>query len=155
MQKKGSKNGRPSTQTLFIDYNPEGKYSLEVWHKVFIEEADITEYRAAMVLTGSWEDWCVIKRCWPHFRKVILAGWLEELEVKLRSDAIKQMVGQSKEKNGTNAAKWIAEGKYRQRGPGKPSNAEVEREARIAAGVESEVDADIARMENLMEQLNG
>ena len=138
--------GRPFSQQLFKEYNSEGQYSLAEWHDRFVEIADPTEYKPAIELAGSWEFWCQLKRNWPYFRNEILVMWLEEVDIKLRSNAILAMVEQSQDEKGTQAAKWLAEGRYTKRGPGKPSKAEVEREAKIAAGVKDATQEEIARV---------
>ena len=155
--KKEIKNlgGKPICSGMFKQNNPNGKYDLDHWHKVFVETADLAEYTAAIKLAGSWEEWNRIKSGWPLFRRTILPGWLEEVEVKLRSEAIQALIAQSKGEKGTVAAKWLAEGRYAVRGPGKPTKAEVQREARIAANVTDEVADDYSRVSDLLpERLN-
>src|SRR3990167_5923662 len=138
--------GRPFSQQLFKEYNAEGQYSIAEWHDKFLEIADPTEYKAAIVLAESWEVWSNLKRNWPHFRNVILPLWLEEVDVKLRSEAILNLISQSQDEKGTQAAKWLAEGRYKKRAPGKPSKAEIEREAKIAARVTDTVQDEVARV---------
>ncbi len=138
--------GKPPSANLFKENNPEGKHSLADWREKFIEISDPTEYKAALILAGSWAGWCTIKKHWPYFRDVILQDWLAEVEIKLRSDAIKEIIDQSKDEKGTAAAKWVAEGRYNPRKTGAPTKAEKQREARIAAGVEKEVEDDINRV---------
>lgn len=154
MSEKEAKKGRPFAAGLFKQYDPAGKYDLDIWRNVFIEVGDPTEYQAAIILADSWEQWNQIKKLWPHFRNVILPSWLEEVEIKLRSEAIRSLITQSKSDKGTVAAKWIAEGRHKQRGPGKPSKAEVQKEARIAAGVHDEVADDVARLEKFIGKEN-
>jgi hypothetical protein len=143
---ENKKGGKPPTAKLFIEVDPSGEYSLKEWRRVFVDIADPTEYEAAILLAGSWEHWCILKKHWPHFRDSVIPAWLEEVEVKLRSAAVKNIITQSKSDKSTTAAKWLAEGKYNLRGPGKPSKAEVTREARIAAGVSGEIEGDIERV---------
>ena len=138
--------GVPKTRKLFIQFDPEGEYDLDEWRKVFVDIADPTEYDAAITLIGSWDEWKKLKQYWPWFRDVCLPAWLEEVEIKLRSQAVKHIIKQSKKDNGTAAARWVAEGRYACRKPGKPTNAEIERQARIHAGVEEEVADDIERV---------
>ena len=78
----------------------------------------------------------------------ILIDWLAEVEVKLRSQAVREICVQARDPKGTAAAKWIAEGKYNARKAGKPSNAEVEKQAKIQARIDDEVEDDIARVMN-------
>lgn len=147
--------GLPPSRKLFKQFDESGTEDLDQWRAVFVEMSDPTEYEAAIVLAGSWENWNRMKQLWPHFRNVILPAWLEEVEIKLRSAAIRDMCGFAKSKAGTAAARWIAEGKYNPRRAGKPSKAEVEKEARIAAGVTDEVEDDISRVVDFKERSDG
>ena len=90
------------------------------------------------------------KKEWKEFRDVILIDWLAEVEIKLRSDAIGNMCEQALDPKGTAAAKWIAEGRYRPRKVGAPSNAEVQRQAKIQASIDDEVEDDIARVADVV-----
>lgn len=140
---------RRPTRKLFKQYDPEGKKDLQNWRKRFVAIADPTEYRAAIDLVGSWEEWQRFKKEWKEFRDVILIEWLAEVEIKLRSEAISNMCIQAVDPKGTAAAKWIAEGRYRPRKVGAPSNAEVQRQAKIQASIDDEVEDDIARIANI------
>ena len=140
----------PKTKNLFKQYNPKGKEDLADWRRRFIEISDPTEYRGAIELLGSWNDWQAFKRNWPTFKNKILIDWLAEVEVKLRSEAISNICEQALSDKGTAAAKWLAEGKYKTRKPGAPSKVEVERQAKIEARLDDDVQADIARVQEVM-----
>ena len=130
----------------FTQYNDKGTEDLEEWRKQFVAIADPTEYNAAITLAGSWSEWQRIKREWPEFRDKILIDWLAEVEVKLRSEAIGNLCQQALDPKGSAAAKWIAEGRYKPRKVGAPSKAEVERQIKIQASINDEVEDDIARV---------
>ena len=136
------------TKGKFIQYNDSGTEDLEEWRKQFVAIADPTEYNAAITLAGSWAEWQRIKREWPEFRDRILIEWLAEVEVKLRSEAIANLCQQSLDPKGSAAAKWIAEGRYKPRKVGAPSKVEVERQIKIHARIDDEVEDDIARVMN-------
>jgi len=140
----------PKTKNLFKQYNPKGKEDLADWRRRFIEIADPTEYRGAIELLGSWNDWQAFKRNWPTFKNKILIDWLAEVEVKLRSEAISNICEQALSDKGTTAAKWLAEGKYKIRRPGAPSKVEIARQAKIEARLDDDVQADIARVQEVM-----
>ena len=101
-------------------------YTLREWKDVFMEARDPSEYEPAMLLLGDWEHWqdvrahALIK---PHVDK-----WQQELEVKLRSEAIKQMKSHAKQPGGTAAAKWLADKGYAaetaKKGVGRPKKEE-------------------------------
>ena len=130
----------------FTQYNDKGTEDLEEWRKQFVAIADPTEYNAAITLAGSWSEWQRIKREWPEFRDKILIDWLAEVEVKLRSEAIGNLCQQALDPKGSAAAKWIAEGSYKPRKVGAPSKAEVDRQIKIQASINDEVEDDIARV---------
>jgi hypothetical protein len=82
-------------------------FKLSDWRKVYVAAGDPTGYKAAMELLGDWEHWLLIIKS-PSFSPH-LEQWNKELEVKLRSEAVAQLVKQSKLPTGTAAAKWLAD----------------------------------------------
>ena len=113
-----------------------------------MEIADPTEYQFAMHVFGSW-------KCWEKITgsKLIMGyvqGWRDELEVKLRSKAVKSLIDTANHDGakGTTAAKYIAEKGWVKRKAGAPSNAEKERELKIQSEMDDEI-KDIADRINL------
>lgn len=141
--------GRAATMSLFRQYNKKGKEDLDQWRKRFVDTLDPTEYEGAMTLLGSWKDWLRFKKSWPSFQKLHLNDWLEEIEVRLRSQALRSLALQALTSQGTSAAKFIAEGKYKVRKNGRPSNEEVQGNLRKESAIEREVAEDIARVKDL------
>jgi hypothetical protein len=136
---------RRPTRALFKEYSRgQGEISINDWRKVFVECEDLTEYEPALKLCGSWEEWCRFKKEWPHFLTIV-QEWKDEVEIRLRSQAVKRIVKASD--TSVDAAKWIAEGKFHKRA-GKPSKAEVERQAKIEAGVQDQTRDEIERVLN-------
>lgn len=110
-----------------VDVKFKPVYSLEEVKQVFLDCRDPSEYDVAMKVVGDWEHWEEIRNhplIKPHVEK-----WHKELEVKLRSEAIKQMVSHSKQPGGTAAAKWLADKGYAsegvKKGVGRPKKEEV------------------------------
>ena len=102
--------GRKLTVGLFEELtdNPAtAVFKLSAWRDVYVRVADPTDYRAAMELLGNWDHWLALCASRPFMAH--LEQWRKEVEVKLRSEAIKELVGQSKGAKGTMAAKWLAE----------------------------------------------
>ena len=117
---------------------------------------DLSEYIPAIELAGSWAEWERMKREWPFFREKILTEWKEEIEVRMRSEAMRAVIDVAKNENHNGrvaAAKFILEGKYAPKTPGRPSKEEVTRQARIAARTMEEVDDDIARVQETINQI--
>ena len=113
--------------------------------KMYIEIQDPTEYDFAMQLLGSWSHWKAL--CKVSWFKEHLNEWREELEIKLRSKAIKAMVSTAihEGSKGTTAAKYVAS-KGWEDNRGRPSKASVDKQARIQNRIHDEVDEDIERM---------
>ncbi len=114
MTRKRKISRRP-TKKHFKEHHIDGKDSIERWREVFVETADITEYEAALKLCGTWTEWCRFKKEWAHFRETILPAWLEEVEVLIRSRAIRKITNSED----TASAKWVAEGKWKERKAGR------------------------------------
>ena len=87
-------------------------FSLAELKNVYIEMSDPTEYLPAMALTGDWQHWQAIRN--HHKLKHIFDFWAQELEMKLKSEAVRTMISQSMQPGGTAAAKWLAEKGYLQ-----------------------------------------
>lgn len=124
------------TKMLFKEFNESGTLSLKEWHDTFIELADPTEYKPALALTGEWREWMRFKTEWPGFLK-ILAKWHEELEIKIRSDAIGNIIHNAK-KDGA-SARFLAQGNW------KPKS-DPKKEQKIKKQVANKVDPEVERV---------
>lgn len=92
---------------------------------------------------------------WEHWQKLLsnrqlysdyFSKWREELEIKRRAEAIKELTKASRQgSKGVSAAKYIAEKGWQKRA-GRPSKDEINRERKIAAGIHSETMEDIERL---------
>lgn len=133
-------DGRRLTVGLFEELSRDDvlakpPFRLSDWHKTYVEVGDLTGYKAAEVLLGNWEHWLLLCKA-PAFAAV-LKEWNEEVSVKLRSEALANLVKQSKLPTGTAAAKQllaIAEGK------------KVMKEADPAKDVQRKVSDDAKRL---------
>lgn len=134
---------RRPTRKLFKQFHPDGTEDLNDWRAKFIEIGDPTEYQAAIALVGSWKEWCRFKKEWGAFSSIV-DDWVCEVEIKLRSDAVRKLASMPD----AGSQKWIAEGKYQVKKAGRPSKAQIEREAKIEAGVIKENDEEVDRVIN-------
>ena len=141
---------RRPTKSIFKEYNENGTEELADWKTRFVAISDPTEYLGALDLAGSWEEWQRFKREWPEFGNKILIDWLAEVEVKIRSESIRNLIDQSLDPKGSAASKWLAEGKYKPRQAGRPSNAEITKQAKIQSRIDDEVSEDIARVSEVV-----
>jgi len=149
--------GRPLTQSLFLElgYSDSAIYTLKendhVYEgrsypslkKLYLLVADPTEYTFATTFLLGWKHWQRIvdnKSLKPH-----VGEWREELEVKLRSQGVKEAIKQAQ--GGTfQAAKWLADRGWEKRGAGRPTEAEIEGHKKFEKKVEDEYGADIKLM---------
>ncbi|MNK97499.1 hypothetical protein D3C87_1178360 [compost metagenome] len=149
--------GRPITQGLFLElgYNSSAIYTLKdvdyeykgkqypSARRLYLELEDPTEYEFATQCFLGWDHWqriCANKMIFIHIQK-----WRDELEIKLRSRAVKMNIAAAEGGN-YSAAKWIADRGWQTRGAGRPSKTEVEKETKIQSIIRSEYDDDIARL---------
>lgn len=151
--------GRPLTQSLFLEigYSDFAVYTLKEYDheyngktypslkKLYLKEEDPTEYVFAEKHLLGWQHW---KRlCENKLIRKHVDEWREELELKIRSQAIKDMMNLCASENGNfSAAKFLADRGWEKRAAGRPSKAEKERQDRIEDRIQEEFAADVARM---------
>ena len=149
--------GMPLTQSLFLElgYSPFSKYTLkEVDHewegtkypslkRLYLEMEDVTEYEFANTYLLGWKHWmriCENKQMKPHVEE-----WREELELKLRARAAKQMF-ELADAGSYQAAKWLADRGWTTRGAGRPTKAEKDGFKAVNDRVNEEYSADVHRL---------
>lgn len=108
-------SGRNVVTGLFKEFKrPDVKfepiYTIPQVKEMFLEARDPSEYAAAMSIVGDWEHWLQLRNH-PNLKGHV-DKWQAELQVKLRSEAIQDMVRHSKAQGGTAAAKWLADKGY-------------------------------------------
>jgi len=109
----------------------------------FMKDADPTGYTTAMRVFGSYPHWERMRR--NKFIGKHIKMWEEELEVKLRSEAIKKM----RKMDSPTAAKWLATRGWDGGAPnvrGRPTKDEVTRERKIQAAIMDEIEDDAKRV---------
>jgi hypothetical protein len=150
--------GRPLTQSLFleigysdfavysIDQDEDYEYNGKVYpslKRLYLECGDPTEYSFAQKYLLGWKHWQRLKA-----NKVLnkrFSEWEEELEVKLRSEGVREAIEQAK--GGTfQAAKWVADRGWDKRAAGRPSKEEIEKESRIQDRIDDEYKEDIVSL---------
>ena len=152
--------GRPKTQSLFLeatyerdaiytfkdeDYTFEGKLYISI-KKLYLEFEDITEYEFANKYFLGWKHWQRI--CDNQVLARWIVPWREELELKIRSQAIRDIVCMSAEEGSFQASKWLSDRGWDKKAVGRPSKAEQERESNMKSRLDEEFNADVSRMEN-------
>jgi hypothetical protein len=149
--------GRFRTQSLFLElgYSDEALFTLKdqdhQWNgknypslkRLYLEMADPTEYAFATEYLLGWRHWQRI--CENKVLGRYVEEWRDELEVKLRSKAIRDAIDAAKTGN-FQAAKWVADRGWDTKGRGRPSKAEVERETKIQARINEDYNQDVVRL---------
>lgn len=99
---------------LFKEWNDKAELVINDWRVIFVAQEDLTEFEGAKILGFTWAQWKHFKLNWPHFTRTILPEWLEEIEILLRSRGLKSLVKHAITPQGAQAAKWLAEGKWKE-----------------------------------------
>jgi len=128
-----------------VDWEYKGEI-LPSLRRLYIEIADPSEYEVAIQVLGSWEHWKRLlqnKKIFSYIQK-----YRDELEVKVRSGAIRSLIDTScnEGSKGTAAAKYIAERGWDKRKAGAPSKTEVKKELKIQSDMEKELEEDFKRI---------
>jgi hypothetical protein len=114
---------------------------------LYLKEEDPTEYVFASKHLLGWQHWkrlCENKVIAKHVDE-----WREELELKIRSQAVRDMQSLCASENGNySAAKFLADRGWEKRGAGRPSKQEKERHLRVEEKIQEEFSADIKRLED-------
>lgn len=151
--------GRPLTQSLFLElgYSDNAVYTLKEYDypykgkhypslkRLFLLEEDPTEYTFAEKHLLGWQHWkrlCENKAIAKHIEE-----WREELELKIRSQAVRDMMNMCASESGNySAAKFLADRGWEKRAAGRPSKAEKDKHLRIEEKIEEEFAADVKRL---------
>ena len=120
---------------------------LPSFRRLFLEIADPTGYRQAKELLGGWEHWLAL--CSSKWFSDYIDPILQELEIKLRSEAILAvyLIMTKGEKSALPAAKIFMDGDFlEKRGKGRPSKQEIQAEVKKQARISERVKADAERI---------
>jgi hypothetical protein len=150
-------SGRPITQSMFLeigyseaaiytlkdnDHTYEGKVYPSL-KRLYLEMEDPTEYTFASEYLLGWRHWQ--RLCENKLIRKGIDEWREELEMKIRSRAVQQMIA-SASKGGVQASRWLADRGWATRGAGRPSKAEVASEKALMAKIDDEYSSDVIRL---------
>ena len=131
---------------IFLLRESEDRDGLTSMKRIYMEAMDPTEWKAAQRIFGCWDAWEALWNCPPFMAE--LEKWRNELQLKLRSLAVDQIIDtglHGGKSSGTQfaAAKWLAEGQWKRTvsqgdeedvpkndGRGRPSKVTIEREAK-------------------------
>ena len=154
--------GKFITQGLFLESNYDASQAVYTfkdydheWRGViypslkllYLKEEDPTEYLFAEKHLCGWPHW---KRlCANVIVRRYIDEWREELELKLRAYAVREMQALINSENGNfQAAKYLAEKGWDKRAAGRPSKAEIEKRVAIEKHISDEFAGDVKRLED-------
>ena len=109
----------------------------------YLAVADPTEYEFAIQELGGWSHWKAMLDSPPILKEV--ESWREELEIKIRSEAISQMSIHAKE-GSYQASKYLADKGWDLRKAGAPSKAEKAGQKKTDRKLAAVINADAQRL---------
>lgn len=117
----------------------------------YLEEGDITEYTFAVNHLGGWAHWKILSE--TSFFRPYLTDWREELEVKLRSQALAKIINTAAgtTKDAFAAQKFVSHREWdKAAGPtkGRPSNRQIKQAANDIAADNARLNEDLQRLMN-------
>lgn len=149
--------GRPITQSLFLegsysdfciyttkdwDYEYKGKMYPSI-KRLYLEMEDPTEYEFANTYFLGWDHWKRI--CDNKSLQPFIQSMRDELELKLRSRAVRQVMQQA-DQGSFQATKWLADKGWDKRTAGRPSKDEINKEIRMRSDMADLYANDAARL---------
>lgn len=158
-QKFISHKGIPYTQALFLEIGYDvdtAVYTLKDWDynyqdkvypsikRLYIEMEDVAEYAFANKYFLSWNHWQ--RMCENKLIRKHIDEWRTELELKLRSAALRAIVDSSADDKGFQAAKYIAEAQWKKNAVGRPKKDTSEQDAKVEEHLYNEFKRDAMRL---------
>lgn len=150
----------PYTQALFLEmgYNPEvAVYTLKDFDyeyegvvypsikRLYLAMEDVIEYDFANTYFLSWNHW---KRlCENKQIRKYIDEWRTELELKLTSQAVRNIIEMTADERGFQAAKYVAERGWNKGKVGRPKADNTERDNLIEQRLNDEFAEDVARLQ--------
>lgn len=132
-----------SDKPIHIQKDGRTIYSLK---KLFLDLEDPHEWTFADTYLLGWSHWQKMNN--NKILKAHFDAWREELAIKMRSKALQQILDLADDGN-MNAAKFIAEKKWEQRGAGRPSKQEIEKRISEDRQVNSVFEQDFNRQSKM------
>lgn len=152
--------GRPLTQSLFLEINYDDKYAVYTLKgydhtykgnvypslkRLYLEANDPTEYLFATKYLFDYNQWNRI--CENVVLRKYVDEWRNELDLKMRSEGIREMLSLARSENGNfQAAKFLVERGWDKRGAGRPSKAERDKLVAQDKRISTEFADDFARL---------
>lgn len=151
--------GHPLTQSLFLecgyqtefamytlkddDHEYEGKLYPSI-KRLYLKEEDPVEYDFANKYFLGWNHWLRL-----YDNKLLTShidSWRNELELKLRSMAVKGILDMTASEQPFQALKWLHDKGWAPKGVGRPTTKEKQKEDSFRKSMENDYVQDIARL---------
>ena len=116
-------------------------YTFEEARKLYIECNDPTGYTFATTHLGGWKHWLLLKGSSAIAEKI--DEWEQELEVKLRAEAVGNMIKLSIGDKGYQANKFLVDGGWVQKKAGRPTKESIKRETKVRADMYAELEESV------------
>lgn len=151
--------GRPLTQSLFLEigYNVDyaiytlkdydHEYNGEVYpslKRLYLAHEDPIEYDFANTYLYSWEQWQ--RLCENKLVSSYVEQWRFELQLKLSSQAVRDIISSTEDEGGFQARKYVAERGWNKNAVGRPKKDTTEIDKKIAERLNNEYEDDVARV---------
>lgn len=112
--------------------------------RLYLEQEDVIEYDFATKYLCGWKHWNRIQK--NQLIAPYIEEWRNELQLKLRSKAFKEILKRTKTEQGMVANKWIADKSWVKREAGRPSNLERKQEEAYRDKIMEEYGDDLLRI---------
>lgn len=151
--------GRPLTQSLFLeigytdfavytfkdeDYEYQGKMYPSL-KKAYLAHEDPVEYDFATTYLLGWDHWQRLNE--NKLISVEIEKWRHELELKLRSQAFRDILDMTAEEKSFQAARWLADKGWVKGPVGRPSKKQQDKEEEFEKAMKNDYGADILRLQ--------
>ena len=104
-------------------------FTMEEARVLFVASDDPTGYKFATEHLGGWKHWLELRESNPVNKYI--EQWLDELDVKLRSMALGNMLKLSQGDKGYQANKFLVDGGWKQKTAGRPTKAAIQKETQV------------------------
>lgn len=125
-----------------VDIDKKGK-TLVSLRRLFVEGGDPIEYTFAVEHLGGWSHWQALLNC--NDLMPYVEAWRDELEVKIRSQAFRQ-IGVAADGGSVPAQKLLADRGWHQRKAGAPSKLEKAAQVKSDKKTDKVVQGDFNRL---------
>jgi hypothetical protein len=151
--------GRPLTQSLFLEigYNVDyAVYTLKDYDyeyngkvypslkRLYLAHEDPIEYDFATTYLYSWDQWQ--RLCANKVASREVEQWRFELQLKLSSQAVRDIIASTEEEGGFQARKYVAERGWNKNPVGRPKKDTSELDKKIAERLDNEYNEDVSRV---------